>query len=136
MFNLYLITFCIMNLPNCIMLFHGLLSLLLHFNRLLRIKVPKTLRNSNTGPPTNLFLLVIKGDNESKSGERCLGLKKMHLGFWEVDGGINATGTNDLGGVGGGRSGGGGGSLALSRPLLVFLHLAQSLSNSSKCPER
>jgi hypothetical protein len=24
----------------------------------------------------------------------------------------------------------------VSRPLLVFLHLAQSLSNSSKCPER
>jgi hypothetical protein len=24
----------------------------------------------------------------------------------------------------------------LSQPLLVFLHLAQSLSNSSKCPER
>jgi hypothetical protein len=27
-------------------------------------------------------------------------------------------------------------STSLSRPLLVFLHLAQSLSNSSKCPER
>jgi hypothetical protein len=41
-------------------------------------------------------------DNESKSEKRCLGLEKMHLGFWEVDVGINATGTNDLGGVGGG----------------------------------
>jgi len=39
---------------------------------------------------------------KAKAGKGVRGLEKMHLGFWEVDGGINATGTNDLGGVGGG----------------------------------
>jgi hypothetical protein len=35
----------------------------------------------------------------------------MHLGFGDVDGGINAMEANDLGGVVGGRSGGGGGGV-------------------------
>jgi hypothetical protein len=49
---------------------------------------------------------------KAKGGKCVWGLEKMHLGFGDVDGGINATGANDLGGVGGGRSGGGGGGLA------------------------